>query len=48
MTIELLLCNIMFPSYVSFIDLFSHMAEYSFAGFHAGICSGFLYALKTL
>ena len=44
---EELLCTIMSPHSVSWMDIFSHMGEYSFAGFCAGICFGFLYVLSV-
>ena len=47
MTREELLCTMMSPHSVSCIDIFSHMGEYSFAGFWAGMCLGFLYVLSA-
>ena len=47
MTREELLCTMMSPHSVSCIDSFSHMGEYSFAGFWVGICFGFLYVLSA-
>ena len=47
MTMELLLCFIIFPPSVSWMVIFSHMVEYSFVGFAAGICFGFLYVLMA-
>ena len=44
---ELLLCIIMSPHSVSWIDILSQMVEYSFAGFVAGICFRFLYVLSA-
>ena len=44
---ELLLWTIMFPHSVSWIYILSQMVEYSFAGFDAGICFGFLYVLSA-
>ena len=42
-----LLCIMTFPTSFSWIDMFSHMGEYSFAGFWAGICFWFLYVLSA-
>ena len=45
MIIEWLLWIITSPHSVSWIDIFSHMVEYSHAGFVVGICFGSLYVL---
>ena len=47
MTREELLCTMMSPHSVSWIDIFSHMGEYPFAGFWTGMCFEFLYVLSV-